>query len=266
MNTFKRVMVLGLGLCLGLFAQELTLQGSTTILPIAQAAAEAYMEKHPDADIMVRGGGSGTGIAALIDGATDIANSSRPMKTKEMKQAREKGVNPVGTVIALDGIAVIVHKSNPINDITIDDLKKIYTGKMTNWSNLGGKGKIVVVSRDAASGTFEVFNEKVLTGAKLTESALMQASNLEVARTVEQTPGGIGYVGLGYISDKVKVLKVNGVTPSEQTVRNGSYPLARPLYMYTNGAPKGLAKSFIDFILSNEGQKIVRDNGFVPVK
>jgi phosphate transport system substrate-binding protein len=266
MNTFKRVIILSLGLCLGLFAQKLTLQGSTTILPIAQAAAEAYMEKHPDADIMVRGGGSGTGIAALIDGATDIANSSRPMKTKEMKQAREKGVNPVGTVIALDGIAVIVHKSNPINDITIDDLKKIYTGKMTNWSSLGAKGKIVVVSRDAASGTFEVFNEKVLTGAKLTESALMQASNLEIARTVEQTPGGIGYVGLGYISDKVKVLKVNGVTPSEQTVRNGSYPLARPLYMYTNGAPKGLAKSFIDFILSNEGQKIVRDNGFVPVK
>jgi len=266
MNTFKRVMILGLGLCLGLFAQELTLQGSTTVLPIAQASAEAYMEKHPDADIMVRGGGSGTGIAALIDNATDIANSSRPMKTKEMKQAREKGVNPVGTVIALDGIAVIVHKSNPINDITIDDLKKIYTGKMTNWSNLGGKGNIVVISRDAASGTFEVFNEKVLTGAKLTESALMQASNLEIARTVEQTPGGIGYVGLGYISDKVKVLKVNGVTPSEQTVRNGSYPLARPLYMYTNGAPKGLAKSFIDFILSNEGEKIVRDNGFVPVK
>jgi len=266
MNTFKRVIILGLGLCLGLFAQELTLQGSTTVLPIAQAAAEAYMEKHPDADIMVRGGGSGTGIAALIDGATDIANSSRPMKTKEMKQAREKGVNPVGTVIALDGIAVIVHRSNPINEISLEDLKKIYTGNTSNWSSLGAKGKIVVVSRDAASGTFEVFNEKVLTGAKLTESALMQASNLEIARTVEQTPGGIGYVGLGYISDKVKVLKVNGVTPSEQTVRNGSYPLARPLYMYTNGAPKGLAKSFIDFILSNEGQKIVRDNGFVPVK
>jgi phosphate transport system substrate-binding protein len=261
----KNLLVLSLLVMIG-FSQNLVIQGSTTVLPIAQAAAEAYMEINKDADITVRGGGSGTGIAALIDGATDIANSSRPMKTKEMKQAREKGVNPVGTVIALDGIAVIVHKSNPINDITIDDLKKIYTGKMTNWSSLGGKGKIVVVSRDAASGTFEVFNEKVLTGAKLTESALMQASNLEIARTIEQTPGGIGYVGLGYISDKVKVLKVNGVTPSEQTVRNGSYPLARPLYMYTNGAPKGLAKSFIDFILSNEGQKIVRDNGFVPVK
>lgn len=262
----KRLFIIFIGLIVGLCAQQLTIQGSTTVLPIAQAAAEVYMERHPDADIMVRGGGSGTGIAALIDRATDIANSSRPMKTKEIKQAREKGVNPVATIIALDGIAVIVHPNNPINEISIEDLKKIYTGKMTNWTALGGKGNIVAVSRDAASGTFEVFNEKVLEGAKLTDGALMLASNLEVARAVEQTPGGIGYVGLGYLSDKVKVLKVNGVTPSEATVRDGSYPLARPLYMYTNGNPTGISKSFIDFILSTEGQKIVRDNGFVPVK
>lgn len=261
----KKLLVLSLLIGLG-FSQNLVIQGSTTVLPIAQAAAETYMEKHSDVDIMVRGGGSGTGIAALIDRATDIAMSSRPMKAKEMKQSREKGVKPVETVIAMDGIAVIVHPSNPINEISIDDLKKIYSGKMTNWNALGGKGNIVVVSRDAASGTYEVFNEKVLGGTKLTDGALMLASNLEVARAVEQTPGGIGYVGLGYLSDKVKVLKVNGVNPSEETVRNGSYPLARPLYMYTNGNPSGLAKSFIDFILSTEGQKIVRDNGFVPVK
>ncbi len=261
----KNLLVLSLLIGLG-FSQSLVIQGSTTVLPIAQASAEAYMEKHPDADIMVRGGGSGTGIAALIDRACDIANSSRPMKTKEIKQAREKGVNAVGTVIAMDGIAVIVHPSNPINEISVEDLKKIYTGKMTNWNALGGKGNIVVVSRDAASGTYEVFNEKVLSGAKLTDGALMLASNLEVARAIEQTPGGIGYVGLGYLSDKVKVLKVNGVTPSETTVQSGAYPLARPLYMYTNGAPSGLSRSFIDFILSTEGQKIVRDNGFVPVK
>ncbi|MCX7994410.1 MAG: phosphate ABC transporter substrate-binding protein [candidate division WOR-3 bacterium] len=261
----KKLLVLSILLSLG-FTQSLNIQGSTTVLPIAQAAAEAYMEKHPDADIMVRGGGSGTGIAALIDRATDIATSSRPIKTKELKQARERGVNPVGTVIALDGIAVIVHPNNPINDISIADLKKIYTGKITSWNALGGKGNIVVVSRDAASGTFEVFNEKVLGGTKMTEGALMLASNLEVARAVEQTPGAIGYVGLGYLSEKVKVLKVNGVNPSEETVRNGYYPLARALYMYTNGNPAGLTKSFIDFILSGEGQKIVRDNGFVPVK
>lgn len=262
----KKTIIIITGLIIGLYAQTLNIQGSTTVLPIAQAAAESYMEKHPDADIMVRGGGSGTGIAALIDRACDIANSSRPMKTKEIKQAREKGVNPVGTVIAMDGIAVIVHPSNPINEISIEDLKKIYTGKMTNWNALGGKGNIVAVSRDAASGTFEVFNEKVLEGAKLTDGALMLASNLEVARAIEQTPGGIGYVGLGYLSDKVKVLKVNGVTPSEETVQSGTYPLARPLYMYTNGNPSGIAKSFIEFILSTEGQTIVRDNGFLPVK
>ncbi len=260
----KKILVLALLIGFG-FSQNLVIQGSTTLLPIVQAAAEAYMDKHSDANIMVRGGGSGTGIAALIDRACDIANSSRTIKTKELKQAREKGVNLMGTVIALDGIAVIVHPNNPINEISIEDLKKIYTGKLTTWSAFGGKGNIVVISRDVASGTFEVFNEKVLGGAKMTDGALMLASNLEIARAVEQTPGGIGYVGLGYLSDKVKVLKVNGITPSEETVRNVSYPLARPLYMYTNGNPSGLAKSFIDFILSTEGQKIVRDNGFVPV-
>jgi phosphate transport system substrate-binding protein len=261
----KNLLVLSLMVVIG-FSQNLVIQGSTTVLPITQAAAESYMEINKDADITVRGGGSGTGIAALIDGATNIAISSRPMKTKEIKQAREKGVNPVETVIALDGIAVIVHKDNQVNEISIADLKKIYTGKMTNWKDLGGKGNIVAISRDVASGTYEVFNEKVLSGAKLTEGALMLASNLEIVRAVEQTPNAIGYVGIGYISDKVKVLKVNGITPSEESVKNGIYPLARSLYMYTNGAPKGLAKSFIDFILSTEGQKIVSDNGFVPVK
>ncbi len=262
----KKLFAVLTSLVIGLSAQTLNIQGSTTVLPIVQAAAEAYMDKYPDADIMVRGGGSGTGIAALIDRACDIVMSSRPMKAKEMKQARERGVNPVGTVIAMDGIAVIVHPDNPINEISIEDLKKIYTGKTTSWAAFGGKGNIVAISRDAASGTFEVFNEKVLEGAKLTDGALMLASNLEVARAVEQTPGGIGYVGLGYLSDKVKVLKVNGITPSEETVRNGSYPLARSLYMYTNGNPDGLAKKFIEFILSPAGQQIVKENGFVPLQ
>lgn len=262
----KKIGVLVLCLIAGLFAQQLVLQGSTTVLPIAQSAAEAYMEKDPNVDIMVRGGGSGTGIAALIDRSTDIANSSRPIKTKEIKQAREKGVNPVGTVIAFDGIAVIVHPDNPINEISIEELKNIYTGTTTNWNKFGGKGTIVIMSRDVASGTIEVFNEKILKGAKLTDGAIMLASNLEVLRAVEQTPGAIGYVGLGYLSNKVKALSVNGIFPSEATVRNGSYPIARPLFMYTNGNPAGLSEQFIQFILSKEGQNIVRNNGFVPVK
>jgi phosphate transport system substrate-binding protein len=262
----KKIITLTLLLVVGLFAQKLTIQGSTTVLPIAQAAAEAYMDNNPDADITVRGGGSGTGVAALIDGATDIADASRPMKDKEIKTAREKGVNPVAHVVARDGIAVVVHPDNPLNAISKENIKKIYTGELSRWDKIGGKGTIVAVSRDAASGTFEAFNELALEKAKLTDGALMLASNLEIARTVAQTPGAIGYIGLGYLTDNVKALKVDGVMPSEATVNDGSYPLARPLFMYTNGNPKGLAKSFIDYIMSEAGQQIVKEAGFVPVK
>lgn len=249
------------------FGQKLTVQGSTTVLPIAQAEAEAYMESNPGMDITIRGGGSGTGIAALLDGSTDIASSSRPMKVKEIQTARVKGVNPVATVIALDGIVIIVNPSNSIANLSRVDLKKIYTGKITRWEKLGGtSGIIVVVSRDAASGTFEVFNEKALENANLTDQALMLASNLEVARTVEQTPGAIGYVGLGYVNDKVKAITVEGIAPNENTVQENKYPLARSLYLYTNNNPSGPAKSFIDYILSIQGQKVVKEQGFVPIK
>jgi phosphate transport system substrate-binding protein len=261
----KKVCIISLMVLTGLFAQTLTIQGSTTVLPIAQAAAEAYMDNNPDADITVRGGGSGTGIAALIDGATDIADASRPMKQKEIKQARENGVNPVAHIVARDGIAVIVHPDNQVSNLTIEDIKAIYTGQKSRWSDFGGKGTIVIVSRDAASGTFETFNELALDKAKLTDAALMLASNLEVARTVAQTPGAIGYVGLGYLTDEVKALKVEGMIAKESTVRDGTYPLARPLFMYTNGNPSGLAKRFIDFVMSSEGQDIVKEAGFVPL-
>ncbi len=263
----KKIFILGLLVCAGLFAQKLTIQGSTTVLPIAQSAAEVYMDNHPEADITVRGGGSGTGVAALIDGATDIADASRPMKPKEITLARERGVDPVENIVARDGIAVIVHPNNPMTGITKEDLKAIYTGEINSWDKVSsGKGTIVVVSRDAASGTFEAFNELALDKAKLTDGALMLASNLEVARTVAQTPGAIGYVGLGYLSDDVKAVTVNDIMASEATVNDGTYPLARPLYMYTNGSPSGLAKDFLGFVLSPEGQEIVKEAGFVPVK
>ncbi len=263
----KKALILGFLLCVGLFAQKLTIQGSTTVLPIAQAAAEVYMDSHSEADITVRGGGSGTGIAALIDGATDIADASRPMKPKEITLARERGIDPVANVVARDGIAVIVHPDNPMKAITKEDLKAIYTGEISSWDKVSsGKGAIVVVSRDAASGTFEAFNELALDKAKLTDAALMLASNLEVARTVAQTPGAIGYVGLGYLSDEVKAVTVNGIMPSEATVNDATYPLARPLFMYTNGTPSGLAKDFLAFIMSKEGQALVKEAGFVPLK
>jgi phosphate transport system substrate-binding protein len=249
-------------------ANKLSTQGSTTVLPIAQKAAEEFMKINAKADVSVSGGGSGVGIAALIDGSCDIANSSRPIKSKEIVLAKQKGVNPVETIIANDGIAIIV---NPVNkaleNITINKLKAIYSGEITKWSQAGGTGEsIVIISRDSASGTFEVFNELVLRGAKLIDSSLMMASNKEIVETVSKTPGAIGYVGLGYITPEVKTVKVEGVVASDATVLDKTYKLARPLFMYTNGAPAGLAKEFLDFILSEQGQNDVKAAGFVKVK
>lgn len=246
---------------------RLVLTGSTTVFPIAQKAAEVYGDNHPETNISVRGGGSGGGIAALIDGTCNIANASRPMKTKELLNARKKGINPVANKIAMDGIAVIVHPENSMGELSMTQIKDIYTGKISNWKEIGGKrGKIVVISRDSASGTFECFNKMVLKKEKVRPDALLQASNRTVAMTVAKTPGAIGYVGIGYLSPQVKALKVNGVSPSKRTVSNNTYPIARPLYMYTNGKPKGLAGRFISFIVSAEGQKLVEEEGFVAVK
>lgn len=247
--------------------KTLTLAGSTTVLPIAQRVAEEFMNLHPDVNISVRGGGSGVGIAALIDGVADIANASRPMKDEELKLARERGVNPVPTIIANDGIAIIVHPENPIDEISLDQLKAIYTGGISRWSELGGTNRpIVVISRDVASGTFEVFKKLVLEGENVRPDAIRLASNKAVAVTVAKTPDAIGYVGLGFLSPEVKPLKVDGVSPTPENVISGKYKIVRPLYMYTNGEPKGLAKEFIQFILSDEGQNLIKELGFVPVR
>jgi len=246
---------------------NITICGSTTVLPVATRAAEEFMDMHEDVSISIRGGGSGVGIAALIDGRIDIADASRPIKTKELKVARERGINPVANVIANDGIAVVVHPNNTVTELDITAVKAIYTGEIANWKELGGPSMpIVVVSRDVASGTFEVFKKLVLRGAKVKDGALMLASNKAVATTVAQTPGAIGYIGLGFLSEDVKALKIEGVTPSPETVKSEEYKLARPLFMYTNGKPKGLVKNFINFILSPQGQAIVKEVGYVPVR
>lgn len=246
--------------------EQLVVQGSTTVLPIAQAAAEVFMQNNPEVNISVRGGGSGNGIAALIDGICDIADASRPMKVKEILLCQKKGISPVPHIVAMDGIAVIVHPSNPVQGLSMEQIKDIYTGKITNWKELGGKDqKIVVVSRDSSSGTFETFEKIVLKGKKIIPEALAQASNKTVATIVATTKGAIGYVGLGYLSSTVKALLVNGITPEQATVVSGKYPISRPLYMYTNGAPQGIAKDFLEFICSKEGQKIVEKQGFVPL-
>lgn len=246
----------------------LQLNGSTTVFPIAQKAAEVYMKSHPNVNISVRGTGSGNGIAALINGTCDIADASRPMKDSEIQKAKSKGIDPFATVIAKDGIAVVVNPDNPVSKITHQQLKDIYTGKITNWKDLGGKDmKIVPTTRDSSSGTFEIFEEKVLgKGVEMTDKAVIQASNQAVKETVAKTPGAIGYIGLGYVDSSVKALKYEGVMPSKKTVVDGSYVLSRPLFMYTNGKPTGIAKDFIDFVMSPQGQTIAEQVGYVAVK
>ncbi len=248
--------------------KEIIIAGSTTVLPIAQLCAEAFMKKHPDVVISVRGGGSGVGIKALIENTVDIADASRKIKASEIKLARKKGINPYKTTIAKDGIAVIVNPENPISNISIDTLRDIFTGKITQWEKLTKdfKGRIIPVSRDVASGTYEVFEKYVLKGARPTPRALMASSNKQVATTVAQTKTSIGYVGFGYLNNRIKPLKINGIEPSVENIKSGKYPLSRSLYMYTNGKPEGIIKEFIDFILSEEGQKLVKKAGFIPVK
>lgn len=246
--------------------KKITISGSTTVLPIAQATAERFMDQNPDVNISVRGGGSSVGIASLMAGTVDIGDASRHIKAKEIAAARENGINPYENVVANDGIAMIVHKNNPIKNLTIQQIKDIYTGKISNWKDLGGPSMpIVIISRDVSSGTFEVFNAMVLNGAQQVDGALMLASNNAVVSTVASTPGAIGYAGLGYITESINVAKVNNIMPTPKTIRDKTYPIARTLHMYTNGAPKGIVKEYIDFILSDEGQKIVEEQGFISV-
>ncbi len=252
-----------------LFAKKgnkITIAGSTTVLPIAQATAEVFMDKNPSVNISVRGGGSSVGIASIIAGTVDIGDASRHIKSKELVQARENGINPYENVVANDGIAVIVHKNNTVKNLTLDQLKDIYTGKVQNWKEVGGpKMPIVVISRDVSSGTFEVFNKKVLANAKVVSSSLMLASNNAVASTIADTPGAIGYAGLGYLTDKINAVTINNVMPTKKTIQTQEYPISRTLHMYTNGAPKGLVKQYIDYILSEEGQQVIEEQGFISV-
>lgn len=266
----KRILSIVLALIISagfIFAGDITIAGSTTVFPIAQKAAEMYMDINPDVNISVRGGGSGVGIAALMNGQVSIADASRSIKTKELKLARENGINPYENIVANDGIAVVVHTDNTISELTIDDLAKIYTGQINNWKELGGPSMpIVVISRDFSSGTFEVFKELAMKGGKIRNDALLLASNKAVATTVADTPGAIGYVGFGYLSNDLKAIQVNGVLPSVQTVNDGSYKLSRPLFMYTNGAPKGEVADFINFIMSEQGQEIAAEVGYIPLQ
>ena len=249
------------------YAEDLRIDGSTTVLPIAQKAAEVFMKKNPSIKVFVSGSGSGTGIKALLDGTTDIADSSREAKDKEIAAGKENGINLVAHKIALDGIVPVVHPSMKIDNITMEQLRDIYNGKIKSWKEIGGPNRpISVVSRDTSSGTYEVWEGKVLHKDRVRADALLVASNGQAVQTVSQNKYAIGYIGIGYIDKSIKVLKVNGKIASEKTVRDSSWPVSRPLFMYTNGKPAGVTAKFIDFVLSKEGQKIVNEVKYVSIK
>ncbi len=248
------------------FGEEIRIDGSTTVLPIAQKAAEVFMKKNSGIKVYVSGSGSGTGIKALIDGTTNIATSSREAKEKEIDSAKTRNIVLTGHKIALDGIVPVVHPSMKINDLTLEQLRDIYNGKIKSWKELGGPDRpISVVSRDTSSGTYEVWEEKVLKGDKVRADALLVASNGQAVQTVAKNKFAIGYIGIGYLDKSVKPVMVNGKTASPKTVRDGSWPIARPLFMYTNGKPSGVIGKFIDFVLSKEGQKVVNEVKYVSL-
>jgi len=254
-------------------------KGSDTLVNVAQAWAEAYQSVNPDVAIAVSGGGSGTGIAAMINGTVDIANASRQMKEKEQKLAKDRGQNPVEHVVGYDALAVFIHKDNPADTLSFSQLSQIYErdGKATKWSDIGitvpgcKDGEIVVVSRQNNSGTYAYFKKAVLHDGKFRQGTLDMHGSKDVVDLVEKTPCAIGYSGLAYATDHVKMACISKdggdcVNPSVSTASDGSYPIARPLFMYTNGEPQGDIKAYMDWIMSDEGQCIIFNKGYAPAK
>ena len=252
---------------------KLVINGSTTVLPFAQVAAERFMTGNSDVRVSLSGGGSGNGIKALIDGTTDIANASRAMKESEVAKAKEKGVDPFETVVAWDCIVPIVHPENTVKNLTLEQLKGLYTGAVTNWKELGGAdAPVVVVGRDSSSGTYGTWQEMVVEKgdgkdqkSRVTPKAQVAASSGAMLSMVAGNKYAIGYDGVGYVNETVKALEVEGIGASAENAKNGKYPLSRELYMYTNGSPKGAAKRYIDYLLSPDGQKIVDETGFISI-
>ena len=249
------------------------IKGSDTVLPVAQQTAERFMNQHPDARVTVTGGGTGVGISALMDNTTDIAMASRPIKFSEKMKIKEAGQDVDEIIVAYDALAVVVHPSNPVKQLTGQQLEDIFRGKITNWKQVGGDDrKIVVYSRETSSGTYEFFKESVLKNKNYMSSSLSMPATGAIIQSVSQTKGAIGYVGLAYINKEVKPIHVSydaGKTftePSFENAKNKAYPIVRPLFYYYDVKNEGKVKPFIDYILSAEGQATVKQVGYIPVK
>ncbi len=248
-------------------ADKIVIDGSTTVGPVAKAFAEYAMTKNPSVNITVSESGSGNGAKSLINGTCDIASMSRFMKDKEFAAAIEKGVLPVAHVVAYDGLPILVHPSNPVADLSIDRIRDIYLGKIVNWKEVGGPDlDIVRISRDTNSGTYETFEGLVMKQDKIAEGTEYVGSNGQMRQRIQTTPAAIGYAGIGFVDKTVKALKVNGIAPSAKTIKSGEYPIARPLYLFTNGYPKmgSPAYRFVTLHLREDGHNLIDEIGFIP--
>ena len=253
---------------------SLIIKGSDTMVNLLSNLAEHYMKDHPNVSVSVTGGGSGTGIAALLNGTTDICASSRTINEKERGLAQTKSIVPVELSIGLDGLAVMVNPKNSISELSLDQIRRIYTGEYTKWTHVGGPSQdIVVLSRESNSGTYVYFQEHVLNKADFSPKARLMPSTAAIVQSLGEDVGAIGYGGVAYAENpSVKILRVKlhadsaGVLPTEATVHSGEYPISRPLFLYTNGQPTGATKAFIDYCLSPAGQAIVVETGYMAVK
>ena len=271
MKTRELLLLLALTATTGMQAQRI--KGSDTVLPIAQQTAERFMILNPSARVTVTGGGTGVGISALLDQTTDIAMASRAIKFSEKMKVKAAGEDLAEVPIAYDALAVVVHPSNPVKQLTRQQLEDIFRGKITNWQQVGGDDrKIVVYSRETSSGTYEFFKESVLKNKNYMSSSLSMPATGAIIQSVSQTKGAIGYVGLAYINKEVKPIHVSydaGKTftePSFENAKNKAYPIVRPLFYYYDVKNEGKVKPFIDYILSAEGQATVKQVGYIPVK
>lgn len=255
----------------GTSAQKI--KGSDTVLPLSQREAENFMKTDAKASVTVTGGGSGVGIAALLEGTTDIAQASRKMKFDEKQKLQKQGKTLKETVIAYDALAVIVHPSNKVTNLTREQLEGIFTGKITNWKEVGGADmKIVPYARETSSGTYEFFRESVLKNRNYMNGIMSMPATGAIVQSISQTKGGIGYIGLAYLNNGVKAVHVSydgGKTftaPSVENAKNDSYPIVRPLYYYYVTASEAAVKPFVDYVLSPAGQETVKQIGFIPVE
>ena len=251
-----------------LFSQRI--KGSDTVLPVAQKHAEEYMKIHSNSRVTVTGGGSGVGLSALYEGTTDLAMSSRKIKFEEKIKFQKKKIVPAEVIVAYDALAIIVHPSNPINQLTRKQLEDIFTGKIRNWKQLGGEDiPIVTYSRETSSGTYEFFKEKILRNKNYINSVLSMPATGAIIQSVRQTKGAIGYVGLAYVSPDIKAIRVSYdgktyVAPTFKNAKDKTYPVVRPLYYYYDKSIENIVSSFINYSLSPKGQKLIENIGYIP--